>query len=84
MIAKSLIQSGVADSVKIFYSYSRKDSTERDLIEQAIANYEWDIETEAWKRDKVLQWYDEGIQGGEGSGYSGGIWRSGTYHCGGG
>jgi hypothetical protein len=65
MIAKSLIQSGLAESVKIFYSYSRKDSVERDLIEEAIASFEWDIETEAWKRDKVLQWYDEGIQGGE-------------------
>lgn len=65
MIAKSLIQNGPANAIKIFYSYSRKDSTTRDLIEHAIASFEWDIGVEAWKRDEVLQWYDEGIRGGD-------------------
>jgi len=65
MIAKSLIQSGHSEIVKIFYSYSRKDSIERDLIERAISSYDWDINTETWKRDEVQQWFDEGIQGGD-------------------
>ncbi len=65
MIAKSLVQSGMAESVKIFYSYSRKDGKKRDLVEQAIAEFNWDVDTNPWKRDSVLQWYDEGIQAGE-------------------
>jgi TIR domain/Tetratricopeptide repeat len=57
MLARSLLSSSNVEEVRIFYSYSRKDSTFRSLIDNVLGKFKWDVE--------VRTWYDGDIQPGE-------------------
>jgi TIR domain-containing protein/tetratricopeptide repeat protein len=47
MLARSLLSSKT-EEVKIFYSYSRKDSAFRSLVDNLLGEFKWDVEVRAW------------------------------------
>ena len=57
MLARSLLSNSHAEEVKIFYSYSRKDSSFRSVIDNILGKFKWDVD--------VRTWYDGDIQPGE-------------------
>lgn len=48
MLARCLLSNQSVDELRIFYSYARKDSRFRELIDDVLGRFKWDVDVRAW------------------------------------
>ena len=48
MLARCLLSRDATEEVRIFYSYSRQDSDFRQMIDDMLSRFKWDVEVRTW------------------------------------